>query len=81
MGVAPPVRLKPSADPCNVEGDPQRWQQMQRLRRGHDPVAAWLEGLLKGELEPAPDLLAALWGRLDRPSVERLLAEIGRAHV
>ena len=47
---------------------------MQRLRRGQEPVAAWLEGLLQGELEPAPDLLAALWGRLDRPSVERLLA-------
>ena len=73
--IAPsPVRLKPSADPCNVEGDPQRWQQMQRLRRGQEPVAAWLEGLLQGELEPAPDLLAALWGRLDRSSVERLLA-------
>lgn len=73
--VAPsPVRLKPSGDPCNVEGDPQRWQQMQRLRRGQEPVAAWLEGLLQGELEPAPDLLAALWGRLDRSSVERLLA-------
>lgn len=47
---------------------------MQRLRRGQEPVAAWLEGLLQGELEPAPDLLAALWGRLDRSSVERLLA-------
>lgn len=69
-----PVRLTLATDPCDVEGDSQRWQQLQRLRRGQDPAADWLEGLLSGALAPSADLLAALWGQLDRADVERLLA-------
>ena len=54
-------------------GSEQRWGQLQRLRRGGVPLDPWVAGLQAGALAPEPDLLAALWGQLDRPSVERLL--------
>jgi hypothetical protein len=53
--------------------DAPSWPQLQALRRGALPVQPWIEGLASGVVAPDPLLLAALWGRLDRPAVERLL--------
>ena len=54
-------------------GSESRWWQLQALRRGGEagPLLAALEA---GALAPDPDLLAALFGVLDRGGVERLLA-------
>jgi hypothetical protein len=55
-------------------GSPERWLELQQLRRGQRPVAPLLEGLARGALSGEADLLAALWSRLTRPQVELLLA-------
>jgi hypothetical protein len=55
-------------------GSAERWQQLQRLRRGRLPVEPLLDALASGALALQSDLLAALIGRLDRTGVERLLA-------
>ena len=52
---------------------PQPWAQLQALRRGALPVQPWIDDLARGAVAPDPLLLAALWGRLDRPAVQRLL--------
>lgn len=67
----------PLADP----GSQERWQQLQRLRRGVQPLQPWIDALCSGELEPAADLLAALWARLDRVALRCLLASPAAAQV
>ncbi|MEB3169537.1 MAG: CbiX/SirB N-terminal domain-containing protein [Synechococcaceae cyanobacterium] len=62
----PGLDLKPA-------GSDSRWWQLQALRRGGDP-GPLLDALEAGALAPQPDLLAALFGVLDRGGVERLLA-------
>ena len=52
---------------------PQPWAQLQALRRGALPVQPWIDDLVRGAVAPDPLLLAALWGRLDRPAVQCLL--------
>jgi hypothetical protein len=69
-----PVRVDTTGSRLDVEGDAERWSQMQLLRRGRLPLEPWLEGLIGGALPPDADLLAALWAQLRRPAVERLLA-------
>jgi hypothetical protein len=54
-------------------GSEQRWRLLQSLRRSA-PLQPWIEALASGSLPVASDLLAALWGRLDRDAVTRLLA-------
>jgi len=54
-------------------GSAERWSQLQRLRRESVPLQPWIEALARGTLPAAADLLAALWARMDRPAVERLL--------
>lgn len=61
-------------DRLGEPGSEQRWRQLQQLRRGLAHADGWLDALNRGEVEPAPDLLAALVGRLDRAGVEALLA-------
>ncbi|MBM5803470.1 MAG: hypothetical protein FJ078_05045 [Cyanobacteria bacterium K_DeepCast_35m_m2_155] len=61
---------EPLADP----GSEQRWRQLQQIRRGLGPRDGLLAALSAGDLEPAPDLLAALVAQLDRAQVETLLA-------
>ena len=64
----------PSLDPPAVA-----WGDLQALRRGQQRPGPWLERLEAGQLAPDPLLLAALWGRLDRAAVQRLLASpVGR---
>ena len=53
---------------------PERWQQLQALRRGQLPIEPLLLQLETGELRPSADLIAALMVRLDRIGVERLLS-------
>ena len=55
-------------------GSEQRWRQLQRLRRDGGALQPWIDGLVAGLIAPEADLLAALWGRLDRKAVEQLLA-------
>lgn len=50
------------------------WADLQDLRRGRQPVEPWLQALEAARLPADPLLLAALWGRLDRAGVQRLLA-------
>lgn len=57
-------------------GSSERWQQLQRLRRGQLAPEPLITALCSGSLEPRSDLLAALWGQLDRKGVERLLASV-----
>lgn len=59
--------------PLAAIGSSERWQQLQRLRRGQLDPEPLVSGLISGDLAPHPDLLAALWGQLDRNAVERLL--------
>jgi hypothetical protein len=60
-------------------GSAERWRQLQQLRRGLLPAEALVAALASGDLAAEPDLLAALWGRLDRPAVRRLLSSpLGR---
>ena len=54
-------------------GSDERWQQLQRLRRGSGSLQPWFEVLARGEFPPEPDLLAALVGRVDRSGAERLI--------
>ena len=54
-------------------GSEQRWRQLQGLRRGHSPHEPWIEALIGGLIPVDADLLAALWARLDRLAVDRLL--------
>ncbi len=60
-------------------GSEQRWRQLQQLRRGGVALEPWIAALLTGALPPDPDLLAALWARLDRADVERLLGSAAAA--
>lgn len=55
-------------------GSEQRWQQLQRLRRGAQPLQPWIDALCAGLLAPEADLLAALWIHLDAVALQRLLA-------
>ena len=55
-------------------GSSERWSQLQQLRQGQRDPHPQVEALVNGRLAPEADLLAALWGRLDRHAVERLLA-------
>ena len=65
--------------PLPEPGSEARWLLLQRLRRhGADP-RPWLERLERGELDPEPDLLAALVLLVDRAGAERLLA-LARRH-
>jgi hypothetical protein len=66
MAEAPPRLAAP--------GSEQRWQQLQRLRRGGQPLQPWIDALCTGGLTPETDLLAALWARLDGLALRRLLA-------
>ncbi|MEY3736220.1 MAG: hypothetical protein RLZZ624_1279 [Cyanobacteriota bacterium] len=59
--------------PLAAFGSSERWQQLQRLRRGQLAPKPLIAALCNGSLEPQSDLLAALWGQLDREDVERLL--------
>lgn len=52
---------------------PERWTFLQALRRTAPPLEPWISSLERGAPEPLPDLLAALVGHLDPPSVLRLL--------
>jgi CbiX len=62
-------------------GSEARWRQLQRLRCGSGSGATgspvdlepWIAGLASGVLPAQADLLAALWARLDRPALSRLL--------
>ncbi|MFZ9849949.1 MAG: CbiX/SirB N-terminal domain-containing protein [Vulcanococcus sp.] len=54
-------------------GSERRWGQLQRLRRGSMPLEPWVSALASGQTAPEVDLLAALWARLDRAAVARLL--------
>jgi len=69
-----PVRVEATGSRLDVEGDADRWSQMQLLRRGRQPLEPWIEGLVGGGVAPDADVLAALWGQLNRAAVERLLA-------
>ena len=53
---------------------PERWQQLQALRRGQLPVEPLLLQLEAGALGLSADLIAVLMARLDRAGVERVLA-------
>ena len=65
--------------PLGLSEATDAWQQLQALRRGRTPVQPWLEQLREGSIAPAPDLLAALIGQLDRLGVEQLLSgPVGR---
>jgi len=56
-------------------GSEERWRQLQRLRRDAAPAALepWIAALASGALPAQADLLAALWARLDRAALHRLL--------
>lgn len=74
-----PARLDPQAvaaavGPSSLDPPVVAWGDLQALRRGLQQPEPWLERLEAGLLSPDPLLLAALWGRLDRPGVQRLLA-------
>ena len=56
-----------------VAGSDQRWRQLQHLRREGVALEPWIDALVSGSMRPDVDLLAALWGRLERDAVERLL--------
>jgi len=58
-------------------GSDERWQHLQRLRRGSGSLQPWFEALARGELAPEPDLLAALVGRVDRFGAEHLIQLCG----
>jgi hypothetical protein len=64
----------PLADP----GSEERWHLFQRLRR-NAPAEPWIEALASGTVPVAPDLLAALWSRLDHHAVARLLSSVAAA--
>ena len=65
--------------PLPEPGSEARWLLLQRLRRhGADP-GPWLERLERGDLDPEPDLLAALVVLVDRSGAQRLLA-LARRH-
>ena len=75
-----PARLVPQAAAAAVvcprlaePGSEQRWRQLQGLRRGHSALEPWVEALAEGVIPADADLLAALWARLDRAAVARLL--------
>jgi hypothetical protein len=62
------------ADP----GSEERWRQLQHLRRGSAgggtaDLTPWIAALASGALPAQADLLAALWARLDRSALRRLL--------
>lgn len=62
------------AEPQLAEpGREERWRQLQRLRRGGAALEPWIDALVSGALPAQADLLAALWARLDRASLSRLL--------
>ena len=67
MAESPPPSL---ASP----GSEQRWQQLQRLRRGAQSQQAWIDALSTGAMAPEADLLAALWAHLDGEALRCLLA-------
>jgi len=54
-------------------GSEQRWRELQGLRRGQGSLQPWIEALAGGLIPAEADLLAALWTRLDRAAVLRLL--------
>jgi sirohydrochlorin ferrochelatase len=58
-------------------GSEERWQQLQRLRRGVGSLQPWFQALALGQLAPELDLLAALVGRVDRSGAERLIQLCG----
>ena len=61
-------------------GSEERWRQLQRLRRGGDgPLQPWIDALAGGALPVTTDLLAALWARLDRDALTRLLGSVAAA--
>lgn len=69
------------AEPLLAEsGSEARWRQLQRLRRGAGAAGGtlalepWIAALASGALPAEVDLLAALWARLDRAALSRLLA-------
>jgi len=64
--------------PLPPPAHPERWQRLQQLRRGQLPLDPWLEALRSGAQPPDPELLAALWRRLDRSSIECLLGDADR---
>jgi sirohydrochlorin ferrochelatase len=56
-------------------GSRDRWTWLQRLRRCTSvPLESWLAAIETGQIEPEPDLMAALAPHLDRPAAGRLLA-------
>ncbi|MFM8524739.1 MAG: CbiX/SirB N-terminal domain-containing protein [Cyanobacteriota bacterium] len=57
-------------------GSERRWQQLPQLRRGQLAPEPLIADLTSGALSPEADLLAALWGRLDRPAVQSLLGSV-----
>ena len=65
--------------PLAAPGESDRWHQLQALRRGRLPVQPLIDQLLSGALAPQADLLAALWGQLDRAAVACLLASAASA--
>lgn len=73
-GSTDPATGQPAPVDPGASGSIERWQRLLRLRRGLQPLEPWLAALESGALEAEPDLIAALGARLDRPSVERLLA-------
>jgi hypothetical protein len=68
---------QPCPDPDRPElaalGSDQRWQQLQRLRRGGGSLQPWFAALVRGDLALEPDLLAALVGRVDCGGAECLI--------
>ncbi|MEY3928642.1 MAG: hypothetical protein RLZZ516_352 [Cyanobacteriota bacterium] len=64
----------PPRPPLAAPGSEQRWQQLQRLRRGVQPLQPWIEALGAGLIPADADLLAALWGHLDGEVLRSLLA-------
>ena len=65
--------------PLELSDSPDRWQQLQLLRRGRTPVQPWLLQLEQPGSPASIDVLAALIGQLDRAGVEQLLSgPVGR---
>lgn len=62
--------------PLAEPGSERRWQQLQQLRRGQLALEPLIAGLTSGTVPPDADVLAALWGQLDRHTVEELLASV-----
>ena len=88
-----PARVEMTGSPWTVEGgklqrefmslaapgESDRWHQLQALQRGHLPLEPLIVQLVNGAVSPQADLLAALWGQIDRAGVERLLASAAGA--